>query len=114
MLFYTVPHPDLSITGHFPPYNGTNFNLTGIIEMDIGTIDTSIVITWVWSLGEETLKIHNTTKCCQSTITFKPLTTYSSGLYHLQVVIQSTSNSMYITESCGSTFYSLTVQRELN
>ena len=113
MLLYTVPHPDVSISGHLPPYSGTNFNLTGMIQMNVDIMDTDIAIIWVWSLAEKTLKIHNTTLCCQSTITFEPLTTYSSGLYNLQVTIQSIYNSLYITESCASTVYHLTVQRKL-
>ena len=110
---FTVPCPDVSISAHLPPYNGTNFNLTGTIQMDVDMMDTDIAITWVWSLTEKTLRIHNTTLCSQSTITFEPLTTYSSGLYNLLVTIQSISNSLYIIESCASTVYHLTLQRKL-
>ena len=108
-----VPHPDVSITGHLPPYIGTIFNLTGTIQLGIEIVSTNITITWVWTRGEKTLETHNTTRCYQSTITFQPLTTYSSGLYNLQVTLRSTTNSEYIVESHDSAFYRLTVQRKL-
>lgn len=113
VVLYIVPRPNVSVSSHLPPYNGTNFNLTGMIQMDMDVLDTDIATIWKWSLGETTLKIHNTTLCCQNNITFEPLTTYSSGHYNLQVTVQSLSNSLYHTESCSSTIYHLTVQRKL-
>ena len=92
----------MSVTGHLPPYNGTVFNLTGAIQLDMNIVNTDITAIWVWALGEETLEIQNTTSLYQiASTTFRPLTTYSSGL---NVTVMSSDNSVYIAENSGYTY----------
>lgn len=95
---------------YLPPYNGTIYSLTGVIHLDETIVNTNITATWVWSLGNESLETQSSL-CCRISIQFRPLTTYSSGVYNLSVIVKS-PNSDYIVESSGHTYYKLTVSRK--
>ena len=113
---HVVPTPIVSVSGHLSPYNGTVFNLTGEIQLDLGVVNTDITVIWVWSLGGELLETQSTTASSsphQITLTFQPLASDSSGEYILTVTIRPFDNFPFIVESNGSATYSLLVQRKL-
>lgn len=103
----------MTVASNLTPYNGTIFDLTGAIQLDMSTVNTGVEATWVWSLGGETLESQQTvTPPHQTVLRFQPLATDSSGMYSLSVTLRSLDNSSYIAENSGSTVYSLTVLRK--
>ena len=110
LLYHTVPIPNVTVTSDLTPYNGTFFNLTGAIWLDVNIVNTGIVATWTWSLVGKTLESEETVALPHQTVLrFQPLATNSSGLYSLSVTLRSLDNSDYIAENSGSTVYILTV-----
>lgn len=105
----------MSVTGSDSviPYNGTVYNLTGAIQLDMSIVNMDIVATWVWTLAEKTLKIQETVlPLYQSVLMFQPLATNSSGEYRLNVTLRSRVDTGYITETSTSTTYSISVLRK--
>ena len=111
-----VPTPVVSVTGPFSviPYNGTIYNLTGTIQLDMNIVNTDIiVVTWVWTLPGEALRVFETVSpLYHSVLMFQPLATNSSGEYHLTVTLRSQNNTGYVTESSASTTYNISVLRK--
>lgn len=111
-----VPTPVMSVTGpdSVIPYNGTIYNLTGTIQLDMSIVNMDIIVaTWVWTLAGETLGVFETVApVYQSVLMFRPLATNSSGEYHLIVTLTSLNNTDYITESSASTTYYISVLRK--
>ena len=106
----SVTGPDSSML----PYNGTVYNLTGAVQLDMSVVNTDVVAAWVWSLGGETLIVHETmSPPHQSIFTFRPLATNSSGEYCLSVMLRSLDNADYIAQNSQSTTYSISVLRKL-
>ena len=112
---HVVPTPNVSVRGHLRPYNGTVFNLTGEIQLDLGVVNTDITVIWVWSLGGELLETQTTASSSphQITLIFQPLASDSSGEYILTVTIRPLDNFPFIVENNGSTTYNLVVQCKL-
>lgn len=101
------------ITNTSTPYNGTVFNLTSAIQLDRSNVDIGIAVSWRWSLGENTLRIQETLLAPhQSSLSFQPLATNSSGVYRLSVTLTPLDDSPFIVESSNSSTYDLSVLRK--
>ena len=99
--------------GSFPAYNGTVFNLTGIVQLDLAVVDIDVTVVWVWSLTSKEMERQNTTSSPhQITISFQPLATNSSGLYRLNLTILPINSEYVVGNSDSSTSYNLVVQRK--
>ena len=100
------------VEGPFRPYNGTVFNLTGLIQLDTNVVNTGVTVVWVWSLGGIVVETQTTTSLT-ITLTFEPLTTHSSGQYLLNLTVIPTENMNYVLQNNNSsTFYDLVVERK--
>ena len=112
----TVPTSIVSITrGPYPPYNGTVFNLTCVLDLDLTVVDTDVMVVWAWSLNRREVKTQRTMSpsARQIVITFEPLATDSSGLYYLNLTVLPAENSDYIIQNNdSSTSYALVVEGE--
>ena len=96
----------------FQPYNGTVFNLTGVLQLDTSIVNTDVIVTWVWSLDGQELDRQNTfAPLHEITISFNPLTTNSSGLYSLHLIVDPIDTT-YVAGNINSTTYNLSVQSE--
>ena len=104
-----VPPPTISVSDHPTPYNGTNFTLTGVVELH-QSVDTDISVSGVWSNGDGSQE--TTSPPYPTNLTFRPLTSDSSGEYVLTVTVRPSENSLFIVGSNGSTTYNLVVQRK--
>lgn len=106
----------MSVTGpdSMLPYNGTIYNLTGTIQLDMSIVNTDVIIaTWVWTLAGETLRFFNIAPSLyQSVLMFRPLATNSSGEYNLTVTLRPLNNTDYIIESSASNTYNISVLRK--
>ena len=109
--FIAVPTPVLSVAEHLglAPYNGTNFTLSGLAQLD-GNVDISITATSIWS-GSGAPQVSNTPPYLTS-MEFRPLATNSSGEYVLNVTFTPTNSSPFIATSSASLVYNLMVQRK--
>ena len=107
---FVVPTPIVSIINpSLPPYNGTNYALTGMVEVD-ENVDTAVTVTVVWSSNsgpQETISPPYLTS-----LTFAPLTPNSSREYTLSVTVRSSGSSAFIQSNTGSSTYNLIVQRK--
>ena len=114
IISHAVPTPIVSISGRLRPYNGTVFNLTGGIQLDLSVVNTDITVMWVWSLRGEMLETQTTASPSphQITLTFKPLASNSSGEYTLTVTVRPSDNSPFIVGNSGGSVYNLVVQRK--
>ena len=101
--------------GDFQPYNGTVFNLTGVLQLDLNIVDTDVTVMWVWSLNGRELDTQTTSASPHEiTISFNPLATNSSGLYSLNLTIMP-NNPLYVRgNNDSSTTYNLNVLSEFN
>ena len=96
------------------PYNGTVFNLTGVILLDRNIIDSDVIAIWVWSYDGAILeRLETRSQPYSASLVFEPLATNSSGEYSLAVTIQSSDRSDYIVANSGSIVFSLMVLRKL-
>lgn len=102
--------PRVSVRPHPTPYNGTNFNLTGVVRLDVH-VDTVVTAMGVWSPGDDSQE--STLSPYPTDLTFEPLATNSSGEYTLTVTVSPSDNSQFILSSNGNTSYNLVVEREL-
>ena len=94
----------------FPAYNGTVFDLTGVLWLNMAVVDTDVTVVWVWSRNGEELQTWNTTTSPhQITIPFQPLATNSSGLYHLNLTILPRNSEYVVENSDSSTSHDLVV-----
>ena len=91
------------------PYNGTNFTITGMIQLD-QNVDTDITASGMWSSDDEPQE--TTSPPYPTSLTFQPLATNSSGVYTLTVSVRPSDNSPYIVGNNGSTIYNLVVRRK--
>ncbi len=111
-----VPTPIVSVTGpdSVNPYNGTTYNLTGTIQLDMSIVNMDVIVaTWEWTLAGKTLRFFNAVPpVYQSVLIFRPLATNSSGEYHLTVTLRPLNNTDYITESSASNAYNISVLRK--
>ena len=86
-------------------------------HLNLTVVDTDITVMWTWSYDGGVLETRATTSPSphQITITFRPLTTDSSGRYYLNVTVMSARLPEYIREnSDGGTLYDLDVERKLD
>ena len=99
--------------GFFPAYNGTVYNLTGVLQLDTTIVDTDVTVMWVWSInGQVSVRQSTSAAPHRITIPFNPLATDNSGLYHLNLNIVP-GNPQYIEgNNDSSTTYGLTVLSE--
>ena len=99
--------------GPFSPYNGTIYNLTGVLELDRNIVDINVTLVWMWSLNGNLLERQFTrSHLDRITISFQPLATNSSGLYHLNVFIEP-DNPLFVEGNRGSSAeYNLVVLRK--
>jgi hypothetical protein len=82
--------------GSFPAYNGTVYNLTGMLQLDTSIVDTDVMVMWEWSLNGQVLVRMSTTAAPHViTISFTPLATSDSGLYSMNLT-QLPSNPQYV------------------
>ena len=99
--------------GSFPAYNGTVYNLTGMLQLDTSIVDTDITVIWEWSLNGQVLLNQNTSAAPHMiTIPFIPLATSDSGLYSMSLNQRPTNPQYVVLNSDSSTTYSLTVLSE--
>ena len=109
MLTIAVPPPVISFHTTSTPYNGTNFTLTGIVEMAM--VDVDIATSAVWSDGRT---VQETFPPYLTNLTFRPLATNSSGQYTLSVTVQPLESSEFIVGNNASNSYNLTVRRKFS
>ena len=96
------------------PYNGTNFTLTGVVQLS-DYIDTDVTVLGVWSSisnSQETSLQESTESPYPTDLTFQPLATNSTGEYTLTVTVRASDDSEFILGNSGSTTYNLVVTRE--
>ena len=106
-----VPSPVVSVLNPpATPYNGTNFTITGVVQLD-QNVDTDVTASGMWSGDDEPQE--TTTPPYPTIFTFQPLATNSSGEYTLTVSVRPSDNSPYILGNNGSTTYNVMVQRKL-
>ena len=111
-LIHAVPPPSVSILDPLAlPYNGTVFTVTGAVELG-QSVDTAVTVSGIWSNNGGVYQ-ETTSLPLLSNLTFRPLTSNSSGLYTLTVSVRPSENSSYIIGNTGSTSYSLAVRRKL-
>ena len=108
-IFFTVPPPAISVREHAIVYNGTNFTLTGVVELH-ENVDTDVTVSGVWSSGDGLQE--STSPPYLTNLTFQPLATNSSKEYTLTASVQPSDNSSFIVGNSGSYSYSLSVQRK--
>ena len=109
-----VPIPQVSILDHVTPYNGTNFTLTGVVQLS-DYVDTDVTVLEVWSSNsnpQETCLQQSTESSYLTDLIFQPLATNSTGEYTLMVTVRTSDDSEFILGSSGSTTYNLMVTRE--
>ena len=106
---FTVLDPVISVTNHTTPYNGTNFTLTGVIQLS-ESIDTDVTVFVAWSPGSYSQV--PVTPPYLTNLIFQPLATNSSRNLTLTVTIQPTDNSVFIMPTNTSITYNLVVMRE--
>ena len=111
-MYHAVPTPEVVITGNsITPYNGTVFNLTGAIQMDMRIVN--ITATWEWSFGETMLMYQETiTPPHESIFKFQPLASNSSGNYILRVTLTPLDNFLFVIENSITVVYNLSVLRK--
>lgn len=107
-ILFSVPAPLVTILGESStPYNGTNFTLTSMIEVD-ENVDTAVVLSAVWSGNggsQETLSPPYLTS-----LVFEPLTPNGSNMYTLSVTIRPSGSSAFILSNTGTATHNLIVQ----
>ena len=98
----------------FPAYNGTVYNLTGVLQLDTAIVDTGVNVMWEWSLNSR-VSLRQSTSAAPHMITipFNPLATDDSGLYSLNLNILPINPQYVIGNNDSSTTHSLTVLSEL-
>ena len=106
----TVTTPQVSIRDHVTPYNGTNFTLTGVVQLSV-YVDTPVTVLGVWSTGDNPQE--TTIPPYATDLPFQPLATDSSGDYTLTVTVRPSDNSEFILSRNGSVTYNVVVTREL-
>jgi hypothetical protein len=99
--------------GSFPAYNGTVYNLTGMLQLDTSIVDTDVMVMWEWSLnGQVLVRMSTSTAPHVITISFTPLATNDSGHYSMNLN-QLPSNPQYVVgNNDSSTTYHLIVLSE--
>ena len=114
IIFVSVPTSVVVVNDSpFPAYNGTVFYLTGVLRLNSTVVDTDVTVVWVWSRNSEELQRWNTTTSPhQITIPFQPLSTNSSGLYHLNLTILPRNSEYVLGNSDSSTSHDLVVLRK--
>ena len=106
--FSTVPTPIVSILANLlPPYNGTNFTLTGMIEVD-ENVDTAVIVSVVWSSNSGPQEVLSPPYL--TSLTFEPLSPTNSKEYTLSATVRSSGNSAFILSNTGSATYNVIVQ----
>ena len=105
----TVPTPQVSIRDHVTPYNGTNFTLTGVVQLSV-YVDTPVTVLGVWSSGDDPQE--TTIPPYPTDLPFQPLATDSSGEYTLTFIVYPSDNSEFILSRNGSVTYNVVVARE--
>ena len=99
--------------GSFPAYNGTVYNLTGMLQLDTSIVDTDITVIWEWSLNGQVLLNRSTSAAPHMiTIPFIPLATNDSGLYSMNLNQLPTNPQYIVGNGDSSTTYRLTVLSE--
>ena len=115
-IFVVVPTSAVTVDeGPFPAYNGTVFNLTGVVQLNTALVDTEVTVLWVWSLNGEELERQSTTSSPhQITISFQPLATNSSGQYLLNLTIIPRDSEYVIGNNDSHALYNLVVLRKFS
>ena len=97
----------------FPAYNGTVYNLTGMLQLDTSIVDTAITVIWEWSLiGQVLVQMSTSTAPHMITVPFIPLATNDSGLYSMDLNQMPTNSQYIVGNSDSSTTYRLIVLSE--
>ena len=110
IFWIVVPPPSVSVLDPpATPYNGTNFTITGMIQLD-QNVDTDITASGMWSSSDEPQE--TISPPYPTSLTFQPLATNSSGVYTLTVSVRPSDNSPYMVGNNGSTIYNLVVRRK--
>ena len=99
--------------GLFRAYNGTVYNLTGVLQLDTSIVDTDVMVLWMWSLnGQVSVRRSTSAAPHRITIPFTPLATDSSGLYDLNLNIVPRNPQYVEGNNNSSKTYGLTVLRK--
>ena len=92
----TVPAPTISVVKDYTPFNGTKFNITCTVEVDVA-VDTPITITSEWVLPQHVnnsgtisnISKTETKKLRQNhTLIFRPLRGEDNGTYTCRARVQ--------------------------
>ena len=102
----TVPAPTISVVKDYTPYNGTKFNITCTVEVNVA-VDTPITIHSEWVLPQHVdnrgtmsnISKTETKKLRQNhTLIFRPLRGEDNGTYTCRGRVQPTRGDKYIME----------------
>ena len=100
----TVPAPTISVVKDYTPYNGTKFNITCTVEVDVA-VDNDITINSEWVLPQHVnnsgtisniLKTETKKLRQNHTLKFRPLRGEDNGTYTCRAVIQPIPDDKYI------------------
>ena len=113
----TVPAPTISVVKDYTPYNGTKFNITCTVEVDVA-VDTGITIDSEWVLPQHVnnsgtiSNISKTeTKLKQSrTLIFRPLRGEDNGTYTCRARVQPKPDDKNILKVSANETTDVTVQ----
>ena len=107
-----VPLPMISLHNHSTPYNGTNFTLTGVVELHTN-VDTNVTVSLIWNTVNDQRNTTITSPPYVANLTFQPLATNSSGEYTFTAFIQPLNDSQFVVGNSGNTIFKLTVRGTL-
>ena len=98
----TVPAPTITVAKYYTPYNGTKFNMTCTVEVDVVAVNTPITIHSEWVLPQHinnsgtilsNTSVEETKKLRENrTLMFRPLRGEDGGTYTCRAVIQPEPN----------------------
>jgi hypothetical protein len=108
-MIFAVPRPVFSVLPHPTAYNGTNLNITGIIDLD-SNVNTPVNVSWMWT--GDTVPQVITISPYQIMLSLLPVATDSLGEYTVSYTIRSSDNSPHIIEYSGQDSYNLAVARK--
>ena len=100
----------ISIRDQSTPYNGTNFTLSGQINLHPNE-DTNVIVSGTWS-SDVGLQEAVLSPPYLINLTFQPLATNSSGEYTITAYVRPLDNSPFVIGNNNSASYTLIVRCE--
>ena len=108
----TVPAPTITVPKYYTPYNGTKFNMTCTVEVDVVAVNTPITIHSKWVLPQHinnsgtisNTSVEDTTKLRENrTLMFRPLRGEDGGTYTCRAVIRPVPDKNIVGVSANET-----------